>query len=301
VKIRLLAAAALASAAAALLVPDARASAARRWGAEGHQMVGQAAAAALPADMPAFFREAAPQLGWLNPEPDRWRGTRDSTSLDPALDAAHSPDHYVDLELLPAGALAAPDRWAYADSLRAAGVDPSRAGILTHRTLELTERLRVGFKQWRAETDSTKRRWIEQRILNDAGVLGHYVADAANPHHTSIHHNGWVGTNPKGYTGTDSRFHSRFESQFVRTHVQPSDLAGRVTEPPRTLVPLRDSLLAYIHTSHGQLERLYDLDKLEPFGPETKGAAHKAFAVERLTAGARMLRDVWWTAWVRSE
>jgi hypothetical protein len=40
---------------------------------------------------------------------------------------------------------------------------------------------------WRAEKDSNKRKWIEQRIINDAGIPGHYVIDVANPHHTTIH------------------------------------------------------------------------------------------------------------------
>ena len=30
------------------------------------------------------------------------------------------------------------------------------------------------------------------------GWVGHYVADAAQPLHNSIHHDGWSGANPKG-------------------------------------------------------------------------------------------------------
>jgi hypothetical protein len=45
---------------------------------------------------------------------------------------------------------------------------------------------------------------------------------------------------------------------------------------------------------------LYTLDKAEPFGPDTKGAEHKQFTTERLAAGATMLRDLWWTAYVTS-
>ena len=32
----------------------------------------------------------------------------------------------------------------------------------------------------------------------------------------------------------------------------------------------------------------------------TVDAGFKAFATDRLAAGARMLRDIWWTAWVTS-
>ncbi|HYW50133.1 MAG TPA: hypothetical protein VE861_05990, partial [Gemmatimonadaceae bacterium] len=172
------------------------------WGEAGHRITAQAAAAALPVEMPQFFRDAAPQLAYLNPEPDRWRN-RPEASRDAALEGATAPDHFLDLEMIPlasrAGALAAKDRYAFADTLRAHRVDPATAGALPFAMLELTQRLRIAFRQWRAAPNDTERRWIEARILNDAGTLGHYVADGSNPAHTSIHYNGWVGANPNGY------------------------------------------------------------------------------------------------------
>jgi hypothetical protein len=293
-----LAAAAPAAATPDVATPDAPA-AARRWGEEGHRMVGEAAARALPADVPPFLRAAAAQLAYLNPEPDRWRAPRDVAALDPAMDPAYAPDHFVDLELLPEGALLARDRYAYADSLRAARVDPSTAGMLPYRIYELTARLREEFRLWRHATDADERRWIEARIVNDAGVLGHYVADAANPHHTTIHYNGWRGPNPKGYATSDG-FHSRFESQYVRARLTLADVTPLVAPAPRTLLPLRDSVLAYVRRTHALVEPLYELDRQERFGPETTGAAHQRFAAERLAAGASMLRDVWYTAWLAS-
>ena len=285
--------------AAAAPTPD-DALAARRWGEAGHRIVGEAAARALPADMPAFFREAVGQLAYLNPEPDRWRAPRDAAPLDSAMDPAFSPDHFVDMELVTAGATRARDRYGFADSLRAAGVSPQVAGFLPWRILELTSRLREEFRLWRRATSPEERAWIEARIVNDAGVLGHYVADGANPHHTTIHYNGWTGPNPKGYTPTGTGFHSRFESQYVETHLSVADVRPLVAAQSRTLLPLRDSVHAYIGRSHAQLERLYELDKAERFDAKTEGAEHRRFAVERLAAGATMLRDVWWTAWTAS-
>jgi hypothetical protein len=46
------------------------------------------------------------------------------------------------------------------------------------------------------------------------GGVGHDVADAAQPLHNSIHHDGWSGDNPKRYT-RDPRIHGRFETQYV--------------------------------------------------------------------------------------
>lgn len=269
-----------------------------RWGASGHEMVGRAAAMALPEQMPAFFRQAADQLAYLNLEPDRWR-SREERQMDPAMDAAHSPEHYIDLELVPGNALAAPDRLAFGDSLRAHGVEVAKTGLVSFRILELTQRLRVGFREWRAATDPREKAWIEARIVNDAGILGHYVADASNPAHTSIHHNGWVGANPKGYA-TDNRFHGRFESEYVGARIRLDDVRRATKGSPRVFASVRPAIWQYVQHSHGQLERLYELDKRNPFNARTTAPENKQFATERLAAGAEMLRDLWWTAWVTS-
>src|SRR6476661_1717992 len=109
------------------------------WGDAGHRMTGLAAAGALPAEMPAFFRNASQQLGYLNPEPDRWKDRAERT-LDPALEGATSPEHYIDMDLAPpavlAAALAAPNRWAYADTLRKAGIAVNTMGLLPLEILE---------------------------------------------------------------------------------------------------------------------------------------------------------------------
>jgi hypothetical protein len=273
-------------------------AAAPRWGEPGHRMIGLVAAEALPCDMPAFFREAAPRLAYLNPEPDRWRG-REERGLDPAMDGAHASEHYINFELLPPGALDAPHRFAYLDSLARAGIALPGPGLLPFRILELSQRLRVGFRQWRAATDPDERRWIEERILNDAGILGHYVGDGSNPHHTTIHHDGWVGENPHGFT-TERGFHSRFESVFVRYQIRTDDVRAALTGEPTVFPELRPAILDYLRASHGLVEALYRLDQREPFGRETRGAEHRRFTAERLAAGAAMLRDLWWTAWVTS-
>src|SRR5438552_14540328 len=96
------------------------------WGDVGHTITGAAAAAKLPNDMPAFFRNASRQLTYLNPEPDRWREHTES-QIDHALDGGASQDHFIDMELAPpavtAAALAAPTRYAYLDTLARAGVN----------------------------------------------------------------------------------------------------------------------------------------------------------------------------------
>lgn len=270
----------------------------RGWGEHGHAICGLAAALKMPTEAPGFFRRAAKRLSYLNPEPDRWR-ERAESDLDPAV-KSFSPDHYLDMEFVPEGALVtSPDRYAFIEALGKAGRKPSEAGFLPFRILELFQTLRIEFRLWRAATDSLKREMIEQRIINDAGILGHYVADGSNPHHTTMHHNGWVGENPKSYS-TSNTLHFRFESQYVQTHLQLNDVLPLVGAA-RVIAKPREEVIAYLQTSKSLVEQLYELEKKEEFGEATKSEEHKKFVQARLAAGAQMLRDLWWTAWVTSE
>ena len=164
----------------------------------------------------------------------------------------------------------------------------------------MTQLLRIDFRLWRAATDPAARKDIEERIVNDAGILGHYVADGSNPHHTTVNHDGWAqAENPKGFS-TAKGFHSRFESQYVQSHMGRADIEPLIPAAAQTIAPLRAGIWSYLHITFGRLDRLYELDKVEPFGTATMSAEHKKFTAERLAAGAAMLRDLWWTAWVTS-
>jgi hypothetical protein len=275
---------------------------ARGWGPHGHEMSGRAAAMKLHEQMPKFFRNAVAQLSYLNPEPDRWRDRAES-DLDKAMDSAYAPDHFIDLELVPPAAFDAVNRYDFTAELIKAERRPTTVGFAPFRILELFQILRIQFRLWRAERDSNKRKWIEQRIINDAGVLGHYVSDVSNPHHTTIHFNGWSGENPKGYTvftrERNQGIHYRFEELYVQTHIQLNDLLPLIGEE-RVIAKPREEIWNYIRSSNALVEQLYTLDKQENFNAETKSPEHKKFVRERLAAGAQMLRDLWWTAWVSS-
>lgn len=268
------------------------------WGEHGHKLSGRAAATRLPKEMPGFFRKAVDRLEYLNPEPDRWR----SKSM-PEMNEAFSYDHFLDMEMVPAAAFNAEDRYAYLIALYQGGVkEPEKAGLVQFRILELYQRLRTEFHLWRTAKDKRTRQWIEERIINDAGILGHYASDAANPHHTTIHYNGWDKNtpNPNGYT-TDNTFHWRFESEYVQTHIFIKDLLPSIKPMPRVLENPRADIMAHIRNSNSLVERLYQLDKQNKFDKLTTAPENKAFAIDRLVTGAEMLRALWWTAWLKSE
>ena len=269
------------------------------WGSKGHEIAASIAVDRLPAAVPAFFRDAGPQLIWLDPEPDRWRSRGMA-----AMDQAWRYDHYVDFENLPVGALDAPDRFTYLSELYAADLgNPARdGGFLPYRITELYQRLVTSWQQWhRTDNGAEERSWIEARILNDAGILGHYVTDGSQPHHTTIHHNGWndSAANPEGFT-TDRSFHGRFESDFVNAHVT-REVVDRRVGPLSTAgeSDVRYAVLNYLAATHDTLERLYELERDVGFDPRAPAQPDaEAFAADRIAAGSRMLALLWWSAWL---
>lgn len=269
------------------------------WGAEGHAMAARTAVAGLPAEMPAFFRDADDRLAWLNPEPDRWR----SRTLE-EMNEAWAYDHYLDLENVPDGALDAVDRFEFLRALYDAGLEvPERdAGFLPFRILELYQRLVTEWRLWRV-AEGPERRWIEDRILNDAGILGHYVTDGSQPHHTTIHFNGWneEAPNPRGFTKARD-FHGRFESDFVRAHLTQAEVDRRAGADVRSVAGgARAAVWAYLRETHAEVEPLYELEQAHGFDPDAPPHPElEAFTARRLAAGADMLRTLWWSAWLES-
>jgi hypothetical protein len=263
------------------------------WGEAGHVLSGRAAASTMPASMPEFFLKSIDQLGYLNAEPDRWRD-RDAAAVTDAF----NPDHAINLELVPPGGLEAKDRFVYLAMLQTAG-QTSAVGLAPFRTLEMYQRLRVEFRLWRAAANPQTRGWIEQRIINDAGILGHYVTDGAEPLHTTVNHHGWIGDNPNGYA-TDPQIHSRFESQYVESHIMLSDITSKISGPPHVLTDEQAQIVAYFRVTHEQVIPLYKLDKEHPFNAATTAPENKLFVVQRLVSGVNMLRDLWWSAWISS-
>jgi hypothetical protein len=238
-------------------------------------------------------------LVYLSPEPDRWR-SRELKEMDDAWEF----DHYIDLENVPAGALEAPDRFEFLQALFDAGIERPQqfVGFLPFRIVEVYQRLQTGFALWRNAENRRERGFVEARILNDAGILGHYVADAAQPHHTTIHFNGWAenAPNPRGFS-MDRGFHARFESAFVEAHVVYMNVKDRMAPEPRELGTVRDAVLTHVRESNASVERLYELEQTIGFDPEEAQPETRDFVIERLTSGAETLRALWWRAWLESE
>ena len=274
-----------------LLIP----APAHGWGYKGHQLVSEAATFHVPVGMPAFFHRAYPSLVYLGYEPDRWR------SGGPSLDNAGPPEHFLDYEYvshleLPAGRFEALDLMIASGTLRRFGLETDTAGFLPWRIAELTDLLELQWRLWSRTEDVLEREQIEQNIIHAAGILGHYVADAANPHHSTIHYNGWVGDPGPGFR-FDCEAHRRFESDFVSRRVGLADVLP-VVQPLQLREDHFASAMDFVKDSNSLVVTLYAIDRDGGF--DGKGTARGlAFAAGRIAQASSWLRDLWWSAYVQ--
>lgn len=269
------------------------------WWENGHFYTGRAAAEALPAQMPGFFRQSVDRLSYLNYEPDRWKNSAER-SADQALYGASSPEHYINFEKVPRNLLKLTNRFDFLAAIARREPNGSSVGLLPYRILELFQTLRVDFRLWNEATDAGTKAWIEQRIIDDAGILGHYVADGANPLHTTVHHNGWVGrNNPRKFT-TDDKLHGRFEGRFIDGRIKMEDVRPLVTREPKVIAQPREAILQFLNDSYELVDDVYVLENQEKFSETTASPKHKAFVAARIATGATFLRDLWWTAYTTS-
>jgi hypothetical protein len=284
------------------------------WGSTGHRIIGVLAARNLPADLPPFLStpEAIWQIGELAREPDRWRGS------GPAHDNERDPGHFVDvaddLTVAEGPALSAlPDtRQDYDSALRKVGSNQYKAGYLPYSIIDGWQQLRTDFAYWRADVAGQKfaktddeRAWFandqklrEALAVRDLGVWAHFVGDASQPMHASVHYDGWGDfPNPNGFT-TLKGTHMHFEGPFVRANVSEADVAAQMTPYVDCACSIEAHTADYLAATAATVVPFYTLEKAHAF--DTATPEGKAFATARVAAGADMLRDMIVDAWKAS-
>lgn len=266
------------------------------WGNEGHQIINRLAVEQLPAGVPAFLRSAGAEqeMVYLGPEPDRWQ-----SPAEPELVAAQAPEHFIDLELAEPLAPLPHNRFDFLAKAYAAGTRPNKIGLLPWQTQEVWERLESALRNYREiEAAGKNTGQVEQVAIFYAGWLGHYVGDGSQPLHTTVQYNGWTGPNPNRYN-TGHQIHRQFESIFVSANLRSLDVEEKITPVRAIEGNMFDAYMAYLRRSRSYVDELYRLDKDGGF--EGSGTpASRTFTAERLAAGASMLRDMIYTAWLRS-
>jgi len=290
----------------------------RGWDEEGHIIVTRLAHHKLPERMPAWVRavQSGNRLAYLCNEPDRWRGQK---SLD--LDHANNPDHYFDIDRLTEYDLTlktipplrreftdllATFRTKHADRFAPYNREEDKdythlvPGLLPYQIAEMQWKIASSWttlKTYEANRDYVTDEMLDnarQNVLYQMGILSHFVGDGSQPLHTTKHHHGWVGDNPKGYT-TEKRFHAEIDGGVIALHaITPESLLPRA-KPPHAVSQngYFGDICDYLNDTFTLVEPLYVLEK----SGDLKRVPGKKFIEDRLIEGGSMLAGVWLAAY----
>lgn len=295
------------------------------WDCHGHRaitLVGLDGLNRLAPDAPAFLADpSARMMAASNAcNPDRYRAVRSGYMAH-----ENNPEHFLDVEDLEQFGLTLdtvpPLRNEYLRAMVIAKhehpenvkpynelMDPARQqewpGFAAHACMEQFVKLTADFKTWRIlerlddPTRQPQREAARANILFDLGYLSHFVGDLAQPLHTTTHHHGWVGDNPHGFT-TDRRFHAYIDGDILVTHrlEYESLKSGVVFDRTADVADPWKDVIQHIRRSYDQVVPLYQLQKTG----ELEKEPGKAFIIERLQDGGRMLAAMYAAAWKASD
>ncbi len=313
----------------ALLVLSIALQSAQAWDYEGHRIVNQLALASLPTNVLSFVHtpEASERIAFLAGEADRWRNTQDLT-----LQHCQEPEHFIDLEQLAQFDLKPeslpilrydfiselavyrkthPEAFPTTNSVS----DPAHkylwVGLLPWAITENYAKLKSEFSYLKAfEEDGGTLEEIANAQANaiyTMGQMGHYVGDASQPLHTTIHHHGWKGENPHHYSTRES-FHGWIDGGYFRKigganlksmegKLRPAKSVSIDGRPAKSEEMFQATML-FILEQHKLVEPLYQLDQEGKLSGEGElGMQGRAFLEAQLIKSGQMLADIWYSAW----
>ncbi len=308
------------------------ASPARAWESAGHRIVTQCALDSLPADFPAFVRDPAhlKRLLYVAGLPDRW-----SHAPDLPLKHVNWPDHYLDVEQFPQAGLDprqvpsfrndfivefARARAAHPDQFPPAqpGTDPEHSrgwpGFLPWSATESYYQLKTAFSALKVFRELGTPEEIangEWDVIFLMGTLSHYVGDLSQPLHTTIHHDGWAGPNPHGYT-TVAGFHTWIDSGLIaKARLTYDDVKARVRPAAPVSLALRSDgrdpvfaeTMEFLLEQNQLVEPLYQLEAAAKLGHGKYPVSPEGqeFILSQLAKGGQYLGALYLSAWMSAQ
>lgn len=278
------------------------------WGSRGHSVIDRTAIVTLPKDGPVFLQKYADLISSSASIPDYWRGASEPFSkIDEDPNHGWFREQFAFMTQIPRSryefVLA-----LYKEYARIKNSDPDNArrmnvrwtGTLPFAAVESYGRLVADMRLLRkARQEGKDTTYLEMMCALEVVRIGHYLGDGSQPLHDTIHHDGWQGADPKGYT-RDAEIHGRFESQYVDAiALTEDDIRPRIGAPGHLKGDVFDLILAYLDDSGSNVEEVYKLDKRGAFAdPHDQKAREMVYS--RTAAGARMLRDLIYRAWLES-
>ena len=258
------------------------------WGFFAHQKINRLAVFILPPEMIGFYKKNIRYIAEASTNPDRRRYAV----------ADEAPRHYIDMDAYGQGeADSLPKYWKQA--VEAYGEDTLAAhGIVPWHIVRMFNRLKESFLLNDPE-----------KILRNSAELGHYVADAHVPLHTTRNYNGQL----TGQTGIHAFWESRLPELFFTDYDFFVGGASYIGDP-------QQAAWDAVRGSHSMVdsvlneERILDLTVPSKFNYETKGKQTiRVYSFEfsrsyhdklsgmverRFRASVKMTGDLWYTAWV---
>jgi hypothetical protein len=269
------------AATAAILVILAMPSAARAWDSGTHRMITRIAVAVLPASsMQSFLEEHINPLQEFSTDPD--------TKLRALYGRAEERRHFIDLEVY------GPNPWS---ELLPDRRDMDR--VFGAATLD-----RSGSLPWTIEdvANALQRAWMKGdcgAVLRQSGYLSHYIGDASQPLHSTVHYD--------GYDRSDRGLHLRIENA-VDEETRELTLPVRQDVSLRPITSVWDVALAEIRESSIHVESLIDADRYARMHAKGDRDEYRRILMReerdlvehQLARGVSVLAEVWSFAWQRA-
>jgi len=259
------------------------------WGFFGHQRINRLAVFTLPGEMIGFYKNHIQYITEASVNPDRRR----FSSPDEA------PRHYIDLDHYGDSAVQVMPRY-WSDAVKKHTEDTLKAyGIVPWHISRVFYSLRDAFLLGDPE-----------KILKISAELGHYIADAHVPLHTTENYNGQL-------TGQEG-IHAFWESRLPELFSDDFDyFVGRAEYISNPQLAAWDAVIL----SHQAVDSVLELEKklsvkmegkkysFETKGRQTVKVYSKPYATayfkqldgmveRRMRASIKMIGDFWFTAWV---
>ena len=259
------------------------------WGYRAHETIAGAACDLVPAEARPFFQANKEYIVRHANDPDLWAQAKrtDGSRANPE----EPPRHFIDLDDLEDPPFE-DIPYTYDEAARQFGRDRlKKAGTVPYRIQDLTRRLTEAFegKDW-------------GRSVRLASWLGHYVADAHMPLHTTRNYDGKE-------TGNDG-IHKRFEVDMIDQFPEFTILAASPAQPVRYVRNVPSFVFAFTLASYRYIPRLLQADDVarradpslgERYYRELRDASAGRLAMQRMTDSACDIASLWYTAWVNAE
>lgn len=263
-----------------------------QWGFWAHKRINRLAVFRLPPEMQLFYKKHIDYLTENAVNPDKRRYAV----------VGEAERHFIDLDVYGDSALALlPRHWQAAvekvgeDSLRKHGIVP------WHIQLAASQLTRA-FQEKSAT-----------RILRMSADLGHYIADAHVPLHTTRNYNGQLS----GQDGIHGFWESRLPELFAGGYdmwigqaAYRKDIAGDVWKAVRASSAAMDSVLRFekqltseirpdkkyaYELRNNVLTRMHSQEFAEKYHRLLAGQVER-----RMRASVQMVGDIWYTCWVNA-